>query len=369
MFFKLSVSFIAFAAIAGAANIKSVRCPDGNFASDEACCPFFSLRDDLQSNLFDNECGMDAQDSVRLAFHDAIGFSRSGKFKGTGADGSMVIFRDIETKYAANAGIDEFVEELAPFLTRHNVTGGDLIQFASAVGFSNCPGATRLQFLAGRPNATFPAEDGTVPLPQNDASTILERMADGGGFSPAEVVHLLASHSIADSDTLVPGHSPPFDSTQFTFDTQFFLEVMLKGVGLPFGVNSSTPGAEVDSPLPEAGEMRLQSDFVLSRDKRTACEWQSLIDNQDKMVVKFKTAMAKLAAIGHNPSTLVDCSDVVPEANVPLKKKHATLPAGKNYADIEQACTSPFPRVGADSGRPTKIPLCPEGSDDDDCES
>ena len=91
-------------------------------------------------------------------------------------------------------------------------------------------------------------------------------MGDGGDFSSDEVVHLLASHTIARSDTLVPGHTQvPFDSTPFTFDTQFFLEVMLKGVGVPFGVNNSD-GAEVDSPIPDSGEMRLQSDYVLSRD-------------------------------------------------------------------------------------------------------
>lgn len=131
---------------------------------------------------------------------------------------------------------------------------------------TNCPGAPQLEFLAGRPNATVAASDGTVPLPESDVTTILDRMADAG-FSPAELIHLLVSHTVARSDTLVPGHQAvPFDSTPFTFDTQIFLEVLLKGVGLPFGVNSSTPGAEVDSPIPESGEMRLQSDFALARD-------------------------------------------------------------------------------------------------------
>ena len=142
----------------------------------------------------------------------------------------MIIFDDIETAFAANAGIDDSVDSLSPFLTRHLVTAGDLIQFAGAVGLTNCPGAPRLEFLAGRPNATFPADDGTVPEPQNDVTTILERMEDGG-FTSAEVIHLLASHTIARSDTLVAGHEAvPFDSTPFTFDTQIFLEVLLKGV-------------------------------------------------------------------------------------------------------------------------------------------
>ena len=89
---------------------------------------------------------------------------------------------------------------------------------------------------------------------------------EDGGFTPAELIHLLASHTIARSDTLVPGHQAvPFDTTPFTFDTQIFLEVLLKGVGVPFGVNN-TDGAEVDSPIPQSNEMRLQSDFALARD-------------------------------------------------------------------------------------------------------
>ena len=140
------------------------------------------------------------------------------------------------------------------------------IQLAGAVGVSNCAGAPRLEFLAGRPNATFPADDGTVPEPQDSVTSILARMADGGGFSPAEVIHLLSSHSIARADHVDPTiQAVPFDSTPFTFDTQFFLETLLKGTGVPFGVNN-TDGAEVDSPLPESNEMRLQSDFALARD-------------------------------------------------------------------------------------------------------
>ncbi|EJD02660.1 manganese peroxidase 3 [Fomitiporia mediterranea MF3/22] len=368
MVFKLAAATIAFAALAGAVNFRRVTCPDGNIASHEACCAFFALRDDLQENLFDGECGEDVHESLRLTFHDAIGFSRSGKLKGGGADGSMILFSDIETNFAANAGIDDSVDALSPFLTRHLVTAGDLIQFAGAVGTTNCPGAPRLQFLAGRPNATFPADDNTVPLPQSDVTTILERMEDGG-FSPAELIHLLASHTIARSDTLVAGHEAvPFDTTPFTFDTQIFLEVLLKGVGVPFGINN-TDGAEVDSPIPNSGEMRLQSDFALARDRRTACEWQSMVDNQQLMMNNFKSAMAKLAVVGHNPNNLVDCSEVVPQAKPPVRKP-ATFPAGTSRADVQQACPEPFPVLRTDPGQATQIPACPDGDLNlDDCPS
>lgn len=150
---------------------------------------------------------------------------------------------------------------------------GDLIQFAGAVGISNFPGAPQLQFLAGRPNATIPASDGTVPEPQNSVSQILQRL-DVAGFSPNEVIHLLASHSIARADHVDDLTAVPFDTTPFTFDTQIFLEVLLNGVGFPGSPNNV---GEVESPLPYEGELRLQSDFALARDPRTACEWQSMV--------------------------------------------------------------------------------------------
>ncbi|EJD05293.1 manganese peroxidase 2 [Fomitiporia mediterranea MF3/22] len=367
---KLAIATIALATSVAAANYKRVTCPDGvNTATNEACCAFFALRDDLQNNLFEGECGEDVHESLRLTFHDAIGFSGSGAFKGTGADGSIILFSDTELADPANAGIDDPVHAIAPFLTRHNVTAGDLIQFAGALGITNCPGAPRLEFLAGRPNATFPVDPGSVPLPQSPADLILSRMEDGG-FSDAETIHLLVSHTIARSDTLVPGHEAvPFDTTPFTFDPQIFLEVLLQGNGIPFGVNN-TDGAEVDSPLPQSGEMRLQSDFVLARDSRTACEWQSMVANQQLMMQNFQSAMAKLAIVGHNRNQLIDCSELIPSPIAPVSSA-ATFPAGTSPDDVQQACAeTPFPSLAATGGQATQIPACPDGDLNlDDCPS
>lgn len=57
--------------------------------------------------------------------------------------------------------------------------------------------------------------------------------------------------------------------------------------------------------------------------QRTACEWQSMVNNQKLMQSNFKSAMAKLAVVGHNPNNLVDCSEVVPAAK-PAVNKPAT---------------------------------------------
>ena len=115
---------------------------------------------------------------------------------------------------------------------------------------SNCVGGPRLQFLAGRSNFSFVAPDLTVPEPSDSVSAILARMGDAG-FSPNEVVDLLASHSVAAQDHVDPTihvclhlvktstsyrgikmlmmvtimQGSPFDSTPSTFDAQFFVEV------------------------------------------------------------------------------------------------------------------------------------------------
>ena len=102
--------------------------------------------------------------------------------------------------FCRSIGIDEIINEQKPFLARHpEINTADFIQFAGAVGVSNCPGAPQLQFLLGRKDATFPAVDKTIPEPFDTVDTILSRFADAG-FSPVEVVALLASHTVAAAD-------------------------------------------------------------------------------------------------------------------------------------------------------------------------
>ncbi|GJJ15801.1 hypothetical protein Clacol_010079 [Clathrus columnatus] len=365
-----TLSALAITAV-NAANFRRVTCPDGNIASHAACCPFFSLRDDLQANLFQGQCGEDVHEVVRLTFHDAITFSeqlqREGQFAGGGADGSVLVFPTVEANFPANLGISDSIDNLVQFLKNHtDVSAADMVQFAGAVGLTNCPGAPQIQFLAGRPNATAPGPIGLIPEPQDNVTSILARFADGGGFTPDEVIALLSSHTIARADHVDPTlDAAPFDSTPFTFDTQIFLEVLLKGVGFP-GADGANVG-EVESPLPltsgtDVGELRLQSDFALARDPRTACIWQGFVNEQEKMMAAFKAAMAKLAVVAQDVNSLVDCTDVLPPP-LPPKAKPATFPATKTRADIQQAClASPFPNLATDPGAvETLIPHCQDG--------
>ncbi|KAF8997383.1 MnP-atypical-a, class II peroxidase [Cyathus striatus] len=338
--------------VANAALTKRVTCANGHVTSNQACCALFPIVDNIQQNLFDGgECGEEAHSALRLAFHDAIGFSLHGG-KGGGADGSILLFNATETAFHANGGIDDITSRQFPVFQSTGLTPGDFVHLAAAIGTANCPGAPRLQFMFGRPPPVAPAPDLTVPEPTDSVTAILSRFADAG-FSAPEVVALLSSHTIAAADVIdtdIPG--TPFDSTVGTFDTQIFLEVLLNGTLFP-GPNGGKPG-EVLSPI--HGEMRLQSDFELAHDPRTACLWQAMINDQNRMQTQFKAAMAKLQVLGQNTRKLIDCSDIVPVPAAfpgPIK-----FPGSFSKKDIQQACPLPFPNLQTVAGpAPTLAPV------------
>ncbi|KAI0356936.1 manganese-repressed peroxidase [Trametes cingulata] len=353
MFTKAFIPLLAVTlAVSGAPQItKRASCSNGRTASDERCCVWYDVLDDIQgaSGLFEGgQCGEEAHESLRLTFHDAIGISSTQG--GGGADGSIMAHSDIELAYGENVGVDEIVELQRPIALRHNVSFGDFIQFAGAVGVSNCLGGPRLQFLAGRSNDSQPSPDGLVPGPGDSVDDILARMADAG-FSANEVVDLLASHSVAAQDHLdatIAGS--PLDSTPSAFDAQFFVETLLNGTAFPG--NGSNFG-EAKSPLP--GEFRILSDSLIARDSRTACEWQSFVTDQARMVTQFEAVMAKMALLGQDASKLVDCSEVIPQPKAAAATV-AVLPAGKTMEDIEASCAeTPFPTLSAASGSETSI--------------
>nr|QOW95911.1 manganese peroxidase GbMnP_U6011 [Ganoderma boninense] len=364
MFSKVFFSVVVLAASVAAAVppvSRRATCANGKTTANDACCVWFDVLDDIQENLFHGgECGEDAHESLRLTFHDAIAFSpaltASGQFGGGGADGSIIAHSDVELSYPVNNGLDEIVEASRPFAIKHNVSFGDFIQFAGAVGVSNCNGGPQLSFYAGRSNDSQPSPPNLVPLPSDSADSILARFSDAG-FDAVEVVWLLVSHTVGSQNTVdssIPG--APFDSTPSDFDAQFFVETMLNGTLVP---GDALHDGEVNSPYP--GEFRLQSDFVLSRDSRTTCEWQKMIADRANMLQKFEVTMLKMSLLGFDQSALTDCSDVIPTATGTVQDPF--LPAGLTVDDLQPACSSSaFPTVNTVAGAVTSIPAVPLNS-------
>ncbi|KAJ7749470.1 manganese-dependent peroxidase [Mycena metata] len=358
------VTFANAAALTG-----RVTCPNGGTVSNLACCPLLPVLEDIQKNMFgDDGCADAAHTTLRVAFHDAIGFSKTQPSFGTGADGSIFIFAEKELSYDANLGIADAFNLEAPFISNHTIGVADFIQFAAAVGLTKCPGILRPTFMFGRTDATAAAPDGTVPEPFQSVDIILARMADAG-FSPAELVALLASHSIAGADDVDPILSGvPFDSTPAVFDTQFFVETQLRGTLFPGTAGNQ---GEVESAV--AGVLRLQSDALLARDASTACLWQANVNNQALMASSFQKAFAKMQIVGQDASKLVDCSDVIPQPPaLPAASAKAFFPPGLSVKDVEQACaTTPFPNLPTKPGARETVPSivadpATEGACDDD---
>ncbi|KAF5343577.1 hypothetical protein D9758_012984 [Tetrapyrgos nigripes] len=329
-------------------------CSKGRSAKNAVCCVWYDVLDDIQANLFSGgQCDEGAHDSLRLTFHDAIGFSSSlfsqGQWGGGGADGSIIAHSDVEMQWGFNDGLQDIVEEQRGIADKHGVSYGDIIQFAGAVSVRNCAGGPKIQFLSGRSHQPQASPPNLVPEAFHSVSTILARMADAG-FSANELVDLLASHSIGfqenvDTNPNVAG--TPFDTTPQVLDSQFYLEVMLKGTVQTGGGTGQMSRGEALSPIP--GEFRLESDRALARDSRTSCRWEEWAAQEANMQSSFATAMAKLAITGQDPSKLVDCSDVIPAAQ-PYTPKLPSLPPTKQFSDIEFSCPNPDGLNGGLSG-------------------
>ncbi|KIJ38788.1 class II peroxidase, partial [Sphaerobolus stellatus SS14] len=123
----------------------------------------------------------------------------------------------------------------------------------------------------------------------------------------------------------------------------------LRGTGFP---GTGSHQGEVASPL--KGMMRLQTDHLLARDSATNCEWQSFINDQEKLQESSGFAMSVLAVMGQDTTNFVDCTEAVP---VPLPFTGTVkLPASKTMNDIEQACaTGAFPKLATTPGPQTAI--------------
>ena len=134
--------------------------------------------------------------------------------------------------------------------------------------------------------------------------------------------------------------------------------MLLKGTGFP-GLDNNT--GEVSSPLPvgtgsDTGEMRLQSDQLIARDSRTACEWQSFTNDQEKFQETFPDVFGRLGLLGVDQSNLIDCSEVIPVPPPLPRGSRPHFPAGKTHADVEQACAeTPFPSFPTDPGPATSV--------------
>jgi len=356
MAFKKSLSALVFALPL----VLGLSIKRADTALNPKCAFLEPIRDDLLKNLFTNECGDAAHGALRLVFHDAIGIDP--KVGGGGADGSILTFNATELTFPANDGLDDVLDDVGPFFEKfkHQLSPGDFVQFAGALSLASCPGAPQAKFAFGRPQPKAASPPNLVPEPFDSVTKILARFASVG-FSPQEVVALLSSHSVAGADTVDPTlQGVPFDSTPSVFDTNIFIEVLLKGFNLP-----GTAGNQGEVETAVQGTLRLQSDDLIARDSRTACFWQDLATDQPSMKEQFGDALFKLSLLGQNERDLTDCSAVIPSP--PSLDDKPSFPPGQTIADIQQSCAATkFPNLPTLPGPPLDVPAIPQADTGDD---
>ncbi|KAF7368287.1 Peroxidase [Mycena venus] len=150
----------------------------------------------------------------------------------------------------ANNGVDEILELQRPIGIRDKVSFGDFIQFAGAVGMTNCPGAPSLEFMAGRFNFSFASPDGLVPEPTDPMIRLwLGLMQDFRPMkswifcTPGQFDSQFDSHFFIEVGSFVG---------IFFFERQYLVKTLLTGSALP---GNGSKMREVASPL--GGEFRL----------------------------------------------------------------------------------------------------------------
>ncbi|KDR69116.1 hypothetical protein GALMADRAFT_77799, partial [Galerina marginata CBS 339.88] len=321
-------------------------CSDGNTVKNKECCQLFPVLADLRALFRDDLCSPGGHGLLHLAFHDAIQFSKSDPKVGGGADGSILTFSNIEGAFPENVGVVQSTAALLhPLRSAHNISDGDLLHFAAAVAISSCSGAPRMRFLLGRPPAKAPARNGhMIPKATGNVKSVLQRF-EAAGISASAVVALLAAHSTARNYVTDPSViGAPLDSTPRVFDTQIFIETLLKGTRL-----AGTEGSDREAESALQGELRLRSDEQLARDPATSCFWQALAADQTLMENQFQSAMLQLQLLGQDTTTMIECSEVVPIPPPPPSQPH--FPAGFSKFDIDQACaTETFPSIPSLAG-------------------
>jgi hypothetical protein len=178
-----------------------------------ASCPaiWSKVASELQADFAG--CGADAHGAIRAPFHDCIN---------NGCDGSLILTDECSRK--ENGGLTAICKKLKDWSEKFDVGAADMIQFAAATAISACPLGPQVQALVGRNDSSKAAAVGSVPSSRDTLKNILGAFS-AKGFSAADVVALMGTHSVAlqfNDDPSQAGKG--LDSTPGTYDNTFYKE-------------------------------------------------------------------------------------------------------------------------------------------------
>jgi hypothetical protein len=203
----------------------------GGLCKLDTCCVWQHVAEDMEA-LFRGEsgrCTALARQAIRLGFHDAGTWSKSGG--GGGADGSILLAGEMAR--FENAGMAPVAAKYTELHAKYHdqlgysaVGMADLIQFGATVATVTCPLGPRIRSFVGRRDSTTPNPTGKLPSPFADAASLISMFADKT-FTARGLVALLGAHTTSQQTAINATRSgDPQDSTPGVWDNLFFQQTL-----------------------------------------------------------------------------------------------------------------------------------------------
>lgn len=197
----------------------------------ETCCVWKYIADEMAADFHGSSgrCNMFGRQAVRLGFHDAGTWSKSGG--GGGADGSFVLAGEIDRPL--NAGLEEINEKMKGYYEKWSPYGAsmaDLIQMGANVGAVVCPMGPRVRSFVGRNDSSTPAPEGRLPAATQDAEELIDLFEDKT-IDRGDLITLLGSHTVGQQRFEDPARAgDPHDTTPGVWDAIPFYEQTVSNI-------------------------------------------------------------------------------------------------------------------------------------------
>ncbi|RCI12786.1 hypothetical protein L249_0725 [Ophiocordyceps polyrhachis-furcata BCC 54312] len=301
-----------------------------NGSSKDVCGIWKPIADDMAQAMAgpDRQCNDVARAAIRLGFHDAGAWSMGTASTGGGADGSIVLARECETR-EENNGLQDICSRMRAWFDKykqHDISMADLIQMGANVGTVVCPLGPRVRSFVGRKDNNQPGPENLLPGPDQSAEQLITMFADKT-ISPQGLVALVGSHSAARQRFVERNRTgDTLDSTPGIWDTRFYDEV----------VDSKTA----------ARVFKLQSDVSLSQDPRTKDVWSSYVgaQAQESFIKDYASEYVRLSLLGvNNINDLTECTQVLP----PFIASLNSVPSAAFQGNQTSRRVEPVPGGGA----------------------
>ena len=281
-------------------NVIDTSIPAGSLGSAackaDLCCvwKWISYEMTAKFNGTSGRCTKFARQAVRLGFHDAGVWSNTSTYGG--ADGSILLSDEISR--ADNNGLSAIADQMKAWYKKYSpygVTMADLIQMGANVATVVCPLGPRIRSFVGRKDNTKAGPTGLLPGHLDSADTLIALFA-AKTIDAHDLVALVGAHTTSQQHFINTARDgDPQDSTPGVWDVKFFPET----------TGNAAPRV-----------LKFQSDINLSKDPRSAGEWQefsSPSNGQDHWNEDYAKAYTRLSLLGvNNINDLKECTKVLP---------------------------------------------------------